>query len=401
MKLRHLHAFEAALRLGSLNLAAAESNLSQSALSYAVAIVEKRFGQFLLIRGPQGCVATPAGIIVAARAQTMFRRLEAALESLPVGRKTQGTTRRLSRSISLDQIEAVISLVRRHRPSTAAKQLDISEGALLRRLHELENLLSIKIFERSRTEFIISDAAQDFIVQLSRAVRELDYADYDLADEDKPGARKITVGCLGSARTALLPLVITDFAVEQPGTTVKLFHESFDVLFTRLLLGELDMLICAERVEADIDQIVSEYLYTDDHGIICRNSHPLVDRAKVSEDDLLKFEWILPMGGNPLRDLFESRFAHVHDRLRVVLETHSTTTALTLLHTGDRLMIGSRQAMQTSTLMEHLTMLPLEVPSQTRGVRVYTRRDARMPKPQMSFLAVLRQKAGALALSPV
>lgn len=61
LPLEQLEAFVCAARLGNLTRAAESMNLTVSALSYRMRLLEERVGQVLLRRGPRGVVPTVAG----------------------------------------------------------------------------------------------------------------------------------------------------------------------------------------------------------------------------------------------------------------------------------------------------------------------------------------------------
>ncbi|WP_374308551.1 LysR substrate-binding domain-containing protein [Dongia sp.] len=80
--LKGLKAVEAALRLGSFVAAADELNVTQTAISRLVKLVEGQIGQTLFERHANSLVPTPAGRSLAPLLDDAFRRLEAAVDSV-------------------------------------------------------------------------------------------------------------------------------------------------------------------------------------------------------------------------------------------------------------------------------------------------------------------------------
>ncbi|WP_374377130.1 LysR substrate-binding domain-containing protein [Dongia sp.] len=80
--LKGLKAVEAALRLGSFVAAAEELNVTQTAISRLVKLVEGQIGQVLFERHANSLVPTPAGRSLAPLLDDAFRRLEAAVDSV-------------------------------------------------------------------------------------------------------------------------------------------------------------------------------------------------------------------------------------------------------------------------------------------------------------------------------
>lgn len=80
--LKGLKAVEAALRLGSFVAAAQELNVTQTAISRLVKLVEGQLGQRLFDRQANSLTPTPAGRSLAPLLADAFRRLEAAVDSV-------------------------------------------------------------------------------------------------------------------------------------------------------------------------------------------------------------------------------------------------------------------------------------------------------------------------------
>lgn len=80
--LKGLKALEAALRLGSFVAAAEELNVTQTAVSRLVKLVEGQIGQRLFDRQANSLVPTPAGRALGPLLQDAFRRLDAAVDTV-------------------------------------------------------------------------------------------------------------------------------------------------------------------------------------------------------------------------------------------------------------------------------------------------------------------------------
>src|SRR5690606_14415306 len=75
-------AVEAALRLGSVVAAAQELNVTQTAVSRLVKLIEGQIGQRLFDRQANSLTPTPAGRILAPLLGDAFRRLGAAVDTV-------------------------------------------------------------------------------------------------------------------------------------------------------------------------------------------------------------------------------------------------------------------------------------------------------------------------------
>jgi DNA-binding transcriptional LysR family regulator len=76
MKLSQIQALVAVAEQGSFSEAALELDLSQPAISHAIATLEEELGVILFARGRRGAILTPAGEKIVAHARQMLKHLE-------------------------------------------------------------------------------------------------------------------------------------------------------------------------------------------------------------------------------------------------------------------------------------------------------------------------------------
>ena len=136
IKLSQLRALVAIARTGTFSDAASQLDLSQSAVSHAIATLEEELGVSLLSRGRQGAVLTPVGQQVTTEAQTMLSHLK------KIGRKAQdakglqaGLVRVVGfRSVATHVLPVVIEEFRRQYPGIS---VSIGEGNDVRGAEEI------------------------------------------------------------------------------------------------------------------------------------------------------------------------------------------------------------------------------------------------------------------------
>lgn len=118
IKLSQLRALVAAAESGNFSEAALHLELSQSAVSHAIASLEEELGVVLLSRGRHGAHSTPVGERVLAHARQVLQLLEAMEKEANLEKGLQGGSVRLAcfRSIATHVLPAVIAEFRTHFP---------------------------------------------------------------------------------------------------------------------------------------------------------------------------------------------------------------------------------------------------------------------------------------------
>lgn len=121
IKLSQLRALVAVAEYGNFSEAALHLELSQSAVSHAIACLEEELGVTLLSRGRHGAHLTPVGERVIAHARQMLQHLEAMVKEANLEKGLQGGSVRIAcfRSVATHLLPAVIVRFRRRFPEIA------------------------------------------------------------------------------------------------------------------------------------------------------------------------------------------------------------------------------------------------------------------------------------------
>ncbi|ESA32659.1 transcriptional regulator [Leptolyngbya sp. Heron Island J] len=118
LKLSQLRALVAIAKTGTFSDAALQLELSQSAVSHAIATLETELGVILLNRGRQGAVLTPVGEAITMEAQHVLERLSKICQQAQLAKGLQSGQVRLGgfRSVATHILPAVIERFRQQYP---------------------------------------------------------------------------------------------------------------------------------------------------------------------------------------------------------------------------------------------------------------------------------------------
>lgn len=126
IKLSQLRILLAVAEFGSFSEAAHQLNMSQSAVSSAIASLESTLGVELFLRGRHGAVTTPIGLQVMQQADQVFEALDRMVEAATSTRSLQGGQVRISsfRSMSTHILPTVIAQFRAQFPQIPVTVLE-------------------------------------------------------------------------------------------------------------------------------------------------------------------------------------------------------------------------------------------------------------------------------------
>lgn len=275
----------------------------------------------------------------------------------------------------------------------AARALYVTQPVVTRALHEVEEILSVPLFER-RPHGVVPTAYGDSFVMHARAVlaqlRQADSRIRELADGE---AGRVVVGVHLAGSNVVLPQAIAALKAERPGLTIVVREATPDVLQRGVLAGEVDLVIGRLMAHAP-EGLDQRRLYLEPIRIVARAEHPAHRIDHPSLADLAGLPWILPIEQTALRTELEEAFLAAgvgvpEDRI----ECTSMLTLQHLLVTSDVL---AALPMLVARNDDRLRLVPVELQSIRRSVGVTTAHGRPVSPGVRALVDHLRRAAGEL-----
>lgn len=373
INIRHLAAFAATVRHGSVTRAARAVNLTQPALSLAITRLEARLECTLFMRGPQGMTPTEPALLLAPRA-------EAAIEHIGSPRVT-GT-----------QVRAYLALAACESYSGAADRTGVSSASLHRSVADLSHALGQRLVERRGRSIMLTTAGLRRARSFGLAMAELRSGLAELAAWQGREAGRIVIGAMPLSRAYWLPEAIVRFRAEHPKVDLVIYEGSHAELSGPLRNGEIDLLLGALRDATRLEDLVQEPVFIDRPAVFMRAGHPLLARADpVDGPAFAAYPWILPQPRTPLRSYWEAMMtASGVVPPHVGIECGSGLAVRQLLLKSDALTLLSPAQFAVELKAGILAMLPPPAPVE-RMIGITTRQGWRPTVSQTRFLMALRQ----------
>jgi DNA-binding transcriptional LysR family regulator len=396
LNLRHLAVFREVARRGGVNAAARAIYLSQPAATQGVAGVEAHFGVRLFERTPTGMVPTPAG-------RACLTRVERALDALSDG-IPEATRRRApgpsGRGISMAQLSALVGVVTHGSFGAAASAMGIARPTLHRAARSLERVSGAQLFERTSFGIRATRDGERLARCAQLAFSELDQARAEVAALSGAEAGRTVIGVMPLARAFLVPTAVLAFADRYPQHTVALLDGAYEGLLAALRTGVADVLVGALRDPPPAADVVEEPLFDDPLAIVVRAGHPLAKRRRPTVRAMVRYPWIAPRAGSPLRKQFDALFAVGGCPIPTgLIECNSLVAARALLQHSNRMILLSAHQVEAELAAGQLTTLPHPAGRVVRRIGLTLRRDWRPTEAQGVLLQLLRGAAAKLACS--
>jgi DNA-binding transcriptional LysR family regulator len=396
--LRHLRAFQEVVSLGSISAAAQQMHLTQSAVTQAIAALERHFNAALFTRSSVGMQPTPAGAICAQRIERALAQLREGMEEL--AKSTLGPVEReqLFRRVSSAQLTSLISLVEFRNFTHAARARGVSQPTLHRAARTLERGLDAVLFEKTSYGVVPTREAEKLSRRAHRAFVEIAQAQADVDALRGRESGSTVIGAMPLARSFLVPNALIRFTREHADHAVSIMEGTYEHLLAALQMGQADFLIGALRDFRPSAEIVQEHLFDDALSVVMRAGHPLAKRRKLTATDLSSYPWIAPRSSSPLRAHFHALFKDVGiSPPQRFIECNSLVAARALLMESDHLMLSSTNQVHYELKAGMLVLVPHPAGNVTRSIGLTMRGDWRPTLAQARLLAIVRETSKQLA----
>jgi DNA-binding transcriptional LysR family regulator len=374
--IRHFAALAATVRHGSLTRAARAVNLTQPALTQAIAGLEAGLGVALFERGPSGMAPTEPALLLAPRA-------EAAVGHIGSPRVT-GT-----------QLRAFLALARAGSYAAASEATGLSSASLHRAVADLSVALGQRLVDRRGRAVALTAAGQRRARGFGLATAELRAGLAEVSAWQGQAGGRIVVGAMPLSRARWLPETLLRFTAVHPGVDIAVHEGSHAELSGPLRDGDIDMMLGALRVGREVDGLYQEAVFVDRPMLIMRADHPLRSAPDVL-GGLLDFPWILPSRRTPLWRYWETMLrSRGVEPPHVTIECGSVLTIRQLLLSSDGLSLLSPDQVAVELAAGLLAALPPPAPVE-RTIAITMRAGWRPTAAHAAFLALLRETAESL-----
>ena len=298
---------------------------------------------------------------------------------------------RLRQLRAVDVVEAQGSLLR------AAAALGISQPALTKTLHEAEDTLQIRLFERHARGVRPTAAGLVFVKAARRVLAELRRVNEDMDDLVSPGRGTLALGTLPAAASGVLPGVLSRLRALHPGIRIRLHQGRNEELLPLLAAGEIDMIVGRLYPPAVPDDFRRETLWSEPISVLARSGHPIFANGPVDAAVLRRYDLLLPTATQRVGQEIEHLLAQLEVVPNGALRSSSQSFTREMLYATDMISVMPQMMMLGDLLRGTLKVAPLPIAAPERPAGLILRRDQPLlPAPQ-AFEAGLRAYIAELA----
>jgi DNA-binding transcriptional LysR family regulator len=294
---RQLLLLAAVTRHGSVTRGASEFGLSQPAATQSLAALQARTGLDLVERSGRQTTATETGRVIVRRLAPLLARVEAGLAELGVDDPRWAAWNLPQAPLTL---LAAIRAAGTLEKALAGNYAAGNRRAALRALAGLEAVVGSRLVDSFAGESTLTGAGMVLAERLGSVPREVALILSQQAAVAHAARTTLAIGVAPDPGTAGLDEVVLGHFASQPGSSISILEGSVEDLLARLVLGEVDLVVChfpKERRE-DCDWTV---LGRSTFAVAAGRHHPLAGRPRVPLAELTARDWLLGPPGSERR----------------------------------------------------------------------------------------------------
>ena len=266
----------------------------------------------------------------------------------------------MAAKIDFDGLQAFVCVAELGSFVKAAQQLHLTQTALTRRIQKLEQLLEVRLLDRTTRKVELTATGRDFLPQARHLVLDAQRTVARLRDK----------------------ALIKAYAHKHPGNTLRLHDASSHEVRAAVLDGQAELGIAINgEPHAELEEIV---LFDDPLTLLCPTPHPLQHRSTVSWNDLQGVDLIVVSSFMATRMFLDYQLAQRGIQLSGHYEVQHHATAINLVAAGVGCAILPASTFENGDRPQ-VVKIPLTSPVVKRRVTLLRRKPASLSPAAQAF----------------
>ena len=298
--------------------------------------------------------------------------------------------------MTLTELRYVVAIARHRHFAHAAEACFVSQPTLSVAVRKLEEELNVRLFERSRSEVLITPIGEAIVRQAELVLREAAQIT-DIADAAQdPLGSTLRLGVIYTIGPYLVPHLIPALKTIAPKLNLVVRENFTDQLAEELVHGQLDIAIMS--LPFSHPRLVSRPLYDEPFHVALPASHPLAKRKRIPAERLDDERLLLLGARNCFRDqvieicpsCIDTRDRKPDD-IQSMLENSSLETICQMVAAGAGVTVLPATTRLTEPLGNQLAIRRFAKPEPFRSVAAFYRRGFARPQLVQTLAEAIRQ----------
>lgn len=238
-----------------------------------------------------------------------------------------------------------LEMARQGSLARAADVLAVSQPAMSKTLKELEALLTVSLFVRSKSGISLTEAGVAFLRYATPSVQALREGVNALRGGEYAGG-VVRLGVLSTVESVLIPELVRRLHRQYSSLVVSVVTGPSAYLLSQLRVGDVDLVVGRMTDSPEIQGMNFEHLYSESMTLVVRAGHSLT-REPLDRSLLEHYPLVLPLANTTIRAYADSLFVQCGiNPSRQRLETLSVTLSRRYVLCNDAVWIAPLDAVR-------------------------------------------------------
>lgn len=188
--------------------------------------------------------------------------------------------------MDIAKIESFLTLAKTQHFAKAADRLYISQPALSKRIHALENELGVPLFHRMGNQTFLTIQGEAFKSYAEEIVSTYNSAKEYIKQIETLEHGTLNFGATNFIGVYMLPAIIAKFRKRYPNVTINMVIQSSQNILEMLHKNQLEFVFLSNYIIDEPESYVIEHYWQDELKLIVGNQHPLFHQKSCSLFDV-------------------------------------------------------------------------------------------------------------------
>jgi DNA-binding transcriptional LysR family regulator len=195
--------------------------------------------------------------------------------------------------MNLAAFEAFIKVMETGSISMAAELLFITQPAVTKRIHSLEDYFGVKLFESAGRGVQATHAAHSLLPKVKNWLNELGDIHHTLSHEQEQVQGKLKIGTSHHIGLHHLPQHLRNYVQKFPDVTLDVHFVDSEQAHEQVLAGDLELAFLTLPPQGD-ERLSYVTIWNDPLVFVAAPFHPLAQKKHLSLEDLIQYPSLLP-----------------------------------------------------------------------------------------------------------
>ncbi|MEQ1064496.1 LysR family transcriptional regulator [Acinetobacter sp. XH1741] len=195
--------------------------------------------------------------------------------------------------MNLAAFEAFVKVMETGSISVAADQLFITQPAVTKRIHSLEEYFGVKLFESAGRGVQATHAAHSLLPKVKNWLNELRDIHHTLSHEQTQIQGRLKIGTSHHIGLHHLPVPLKHFVQQFPQVTLDVHFVDSEQAHEQVLAGDLELAFLTLPPSGD-ERLNYITIWNDPLVFVAAPFHPLAQQKNLTLQDLIEYPSLLP-----------------------------------------------------------------------------------------------------------